>query len=78
MLTLPIINTAKIQEWNAIQNTAHNNDFPPTLIHDLPNKPTNAHRTQKEQPTIPPGAWVTFTVTNPIIHSDKSVQTYKP
>jgi hypothetical protein len=52
------------QQWNTIQNIAHNNGFPPYLIHRLRNKLTNAHTTQKDQPTI----WVTFTFSNPIIH----------
>jgi hypothetical protein len=68
MLTLPITSTAKIQEWNTIQNTAHNNDFPQKLIHNQRNKLANAHRTQKEQPTKRLEAWFTFNFSNPIVH----------
>ena len=38
MLTLPITEQAKQQEWNTILITATNNEFPVHTIHNLRNK----------------------------------------
>jgi hypothetical protein len=68
MLTLPLTNTEKKKEWNTIQCIAHNNGFPPNLIHKLRYQLEHVLSTQLEQPTNRPSAWVTFTFSNPAVY----------
>ena len=68
MLTLPITEQAKQQEWNTIFIIATNNRFPLHIIHNLRNKLITKTQqiltTQTHQKT----KWITFTYHSPLIH----------
>jgi hypothetical protein len=67
MLFLPIMNHAKLREWNVICNITHNNGFPSQLIRNLCRKLTNKCMTQTVNTTANNGTWVTFTFHNPLV-----------
>jgi len=68
MITLPITEQAKQQEWNTILTIPKNNSFPSYIIHNLRNKLiTKTQYTfiiQKHQKK----KWITFTYHSPLIH----------
>jgi len=70
MITLPITQQAKQQEWNIILTIPRNNGFPLQIIHNLKNKlmlvtqQTTAIPTQTQLKKN----WVTFTYESPLIH----------
>ena len=68
MLTIPITEQARQQEWNTIHTIARNNGFPLQIIHNLKNK--LILQTQKTENTLtqtPRRKWITFTCYSPII-----------
>jgi hypothetical protein len=68
MLSLPIMNHAKLHEWNVIRNTARNSGFPSQLIHNLHWKLTNKCKTQTVDTANDNRTWVTFTFSTPLVH----------
>ena len=68
MITLPVTEQAKQQEWNTILTVAKNNVFPLHIIHNLKNKlitkTQHTFTTQTHQKKI----WITFTYYSPLIH----------
>ena len=73
MITLPITEQAKQQEWNTILTIPKNNSFPSYIIHNLRNKLiTKTQYTfiiQKHQKK----KWITFTHHCPLIHKITSL-----
>ena len=69
MLSIPIIEQARQQEWNVISNIARNNGFPLQIIHNLMKK--LLLKTRKIESTltqIQRKKWITFTYHSPLIH----------
>jgi hypothetical protein len=67
MLTLPITEQAKQQEWQIILTTAQNNGFPEQIIHNLKKKLVSRKDRQKPPTTQQNKRWVTFTYYNPLV-----------
>jgi glycine cleavage system regulatory protein len=66
MLTLPITDQSKQEEWKVILTISQNNGFPAHIIHDLKKKLIT--KTQKHDTTATQQQkWVTFTYHSPLI-----------
>ena len=62
MLSTPITEQTRQQEWDIIGTTARNNDFQLQIIHNLRNKIIRQDiQTQRKK-------WITFTYHSPLIH----------
>ena len=67
MLTLPITEQAKQQEWKIMLTTAQNNGFPEHIIHNLKKKLISKKERQKPPTTQQNKVQVTFTCYSPLI-----------
>ena len=75
MLTLPITEQARWQEWNIICTIAKNNGFPLQIIHNLKN---NLKLTSQKQSTLTQTQlkkWITFTHFSPHTHTHTHTHT---
>jgi len=67
MLTLPITEQAKQQEWKIMLTTAQNNGFLEHITHNLKKKLISKKERQKPPTTQQNKIWVTFTCYSPLI-----------
>jgi hypothetical protein len=69
LLSMPITNQARQQEWNTICTIARNNDFPLRTVHNLRKRITKTQKTDSNSTSARPNKiWVTFTYHNPLVH----------
>jgi hypothetical protein len=80
MLSLPITNQAKQEEWNTIYTIAKNNVFPLKIIYNTLKTCTKTQRVDNATANTATKTWVTFTyhsppiykVTNPFKHTNRN------
>jgi len=68
MITLPITEQAKQQEWNIILTIAKKNRYPSHIIHNLRNKLITKTQHTFTTQTHQKRKWITFTYHIPLIH----------
>ena len=68
LLSTPITDQARQQEWNTICTIAKNNGFPLQLIHNLKNKITRTQHTTNTPAQTAKKKWMAFTYHSPLIH----------
>jgi uncharacterized protein (UPF0335 family) len=70
LITLPITDKSKQDEWKTILAKAENNGYPTSLIHNLKTRLTIRKQNQKqeeEEKAVSRRKWVTFTHLSPLI-----------
>jgi hypothetical protein len=67
MITLPITQQSKQQEWKIRLTIARNNGFPGHIIHDLKKKLITKKQKQKHITIQQNKKWITFTYHSPLI-----------
>jgi K+ transporter len=69
MLTLPITEQSKQQDWKIILTTARNNGFPTHIIHGLKKKLTIKKQKHNVTTAQQNKKWITFTYHSPLIRT---------
>jgi len=65
MITFPLNEENRNNEWNIIRNIAHNNNFPCNRINELKNQMEHNKTHQKPSYNTTKKKWVTFTYYSP-------------
>jgi len=78
MITLPIIEQAKQQEWKIILTTAQKKWIPEHIIHNLKKKLIFKKERHKPPTTQQNKKWVTFTYQSVNMESHQPLQTNQP
>ena len=68
LLSAPITDQARQQEWNTIYTIAKNNGFPLQLTHNLKNKITRTQHTTNNLAQKTKKKWIKCTYHSPLIH----------
>jgi hypothetical protein len=69
LLSMPITNLARQQEWNTICTIVRNNDFPLRTVHNLRKIINKTQKTDSNSTSArPKKIWVTFTYHNRLVH----------
>ena len=70
MLSTPLTEQARQQEWDTVCTIATNNGFPLQIIHSLKNKIIRTEKTKKKKTLTQTQRkkWITFTSHSPFIH----------
>jgi hypothetical protein len=68
MLSMPITNQARQQEWDTICTIARNNGFPLRTIHNLRKRINKTQKTDSNSTDTPKKIWVTLTYHSPHVH----------